>query len=192
MIAEQKKSLRADALRFLSSLDPEFRKIAGQKIRRHLEAWDVWATAQKVCAFNALSSEPDVFSPWPEAKEIILPRVVGSSVCLHSVSNPNDLVVGRFGILEPSASTPVAEAKADVILVPGLAFDRSGVRMGRGRGYYDRLLADFQGVRVGVCFKESVLKQIPAEPHDALMDFIITPSGIIFCETRSKLRDSVE
>jgi 5-formyltetrahydrofolate cyclo-ligase len=190
MIPEEKQSLRAEARRFLAGLDSERKRAEGQKILSHLRSWDAWIAAQTICAFTALPSEPDVLTPWPGGKKIILPRVVGSNMRLHLVDNSEVLVAGSFGILEPAPSAPLALAKADIILVPGLAFDRSGVRLGRGGGYYDRLLTDFEGLRVGVCFEESVLEGIPAEPHDALMDFLMTPGGIISCGTRNTQRDS--
>jgi 5-formyltetrahydrofolate cyclo-ligase len=185
MIHEQKQSLRAEARRFLVGLDSERKREAGQKILSHLRNWDAWLAARTVCAFTALPSEPNVLTPWPDGKKIILPRVVDSQVRLHLVDNSEVLVAGSFGILEPAPNAPVAMAKADIILVPGLAFDRSGARLGRGGGYYDRLLTDFEGLRVGVCFEESVLERIPAESHDARMDFLMTPSGIISCGTRN-------
>ena len=190
MIPEQKQSLRAEARRFLVGLDVDRRRAAGQKILSHLRSWDAWVAARTVCAFTALPSEPDVLTPWPDGKTIILPRVVGSQVRLHLVDNSEVLVAGSFGILEPAPNAPVALARADIILVPGLAFDLSGVRLGRGGGFYDRLLTNFEGLRVGVCFEESVLERIPAEPHDARMDFLMTPGGIISCGTRNTHRDS--
>ena len=190
MISEEKQSLRAEARRFLAGLDSDRRREEGQKILSHLRSWDPWVEAQTVCAFTALPSEPDLLTPWPDGKKIILPRVVGSKMRLHLVDHSEMLVAGSFGILEPIPSAPFALAKADMILVPGLAFDQRGVRLGRGGGYYDRLLTDFEGLRVGVCFKESVFEQIPSESHDACMDFLITPGGIISCGTRNMQRDS--
>jgi 5-formyltetrahydrofolate cyclo-ligase len=190
MIPEQKQSLRAEARRYLLGLDLERKRAAGQKILSHLTNWNAWVTARTVCAFTALVSEPDVLTPWPDGKQIILPRVVGSQVRLYFVDNSQLLVAGKFGILEPGPNAPVAQARADMILVPGLAFDRKGVRLGRGGGYYDRLLTVFEGLRVGVCFEESVLERIPSEPHDAHMDFLLTPGGIISCGTRNTKRDS--
>lgn len=190
MIPEQKQSLRAEAHRFLAGLDAERRQAAGQKILSHLRIWDAWVAARTVCAFSALPSEPNVLTPWPDGKKMILPRVVGAQVHLHIVDSSEVLVTGSFGILEPPPSAPFAQAKADIILVPGLAFDRSGMRLGRGGGFYDRLLTDFEGLRVGVCFEESVLERIPAEHHDARMDFLMTPGGIISCGTRNTHRDS--
>jgi 5-formyltetrahydrofolate cyclo-ligase len=65
--------------------------------------------------------------------------------------------------------------------VPGLAFDRRGGRLGRGKGYYDRFLLETSGLRVGICFEDQVVEKIPGEAHDLRMDFLITPAGIFPC-----------
>jgi len=187
MIAEQKQSLRAEARGLLAALSAVHKQAAGREILAILERWTPWLEARTVCAFSALPSEPDLLTPWPQDKKIILPRVAGDELCLHFVDSPAGLVAGSFGIFEPSASLPLAEERADLILVPGLAFDESGGRLGRGRGYYDRLLAGFHGLRVGVCFEELVFERIPAEEHDVTMDFLATPGGIISCGTQNTL-----
>ena len=69
----------------------------------------------------------------------------------------------------------------DLILVPGLAFDKSGARLGRGRGFYDRFLAGITGFRVGVCFDWQLVESVPVEAHDIRMDAVVTPSQIIVC-----------
>jgi 5-formyltetrahydrofolate cyclo-ligase len=107
----------------------------------------------------ALDTEPNVMSPWPEDKIIFLPRVAGANLTLHRVAGHSDLAPGSFGVLEPSAQAPAADPVADLILVPGLGFDCSGARLGRGRGYYDRLLSGFQGLRAGLCFNESLCRK---------------------------------
>jgi len=190
MIVGEKQSLRVEARRFLTGLENSRIRAAGRKILGHLGQWDPWRQALTVCAFSALPSEPDILTPWPSEKKIILPRVSGSIVSLHHVEGPHCLAAGSFGILEPLAHTPPAMAKADIILVPGLAFDRSGQRLGRGGGYYDRLLEGFEGLRVGVCFEELVRERIPVESHDEGVDFLATPGGVIACARQSRRRDS--
>jgi 5-formyltetrahydrofolate cyclo-ligase len=189
MILGEKQSLRVQARRFLARLDAGLKQTASRKILDQLEGWEPWRAARTVCAFSALSCEPDLLTPWPLEKKIILPRVAGSTLNLHFVEHAGELVVGSFGVFEPSEHAPVAEAKADLILVPGLAFDRSGMRLGRGGGYYDRFLVGFEGLRVGICFQEVVFDRIPFEPHDAVVDFLATPEGIISCEPRNRLSD---
>jgi len=88
-----------------------------------------------------------------------------------------DIVPGKFGVREPAADcAEIPLDKFDLILVPGLAFDLSGNRLGRGKGFYDRILAEASGIKCGVCHDFQLLEKIPAEPHDAPVDFIFTPS----------------
>ena len=94
---------------------------------------------------------------------LLLPRIDGNKLALHRVDSW-DLVANRYGILEPKAEAPPAEPAQ--ILVPALAFDKEGNRIGYGGGYYDRLLADFSGASIGVCFKEQVVEGILPQPHD--------------------------
>jgi 5-formyltetrahydrofolate cyclo-ligase len=75
-----------------------------------------------------------------------------------------------------------------LILVPGVAFDLRGGRLGRGRGYYDRLLSGLQGYRCGVAFDEQIVDRVPLEPHDASLNCILTPSRWVELEaTRAAL-----
>ena len=88
-----------------------------------------------------------------------------------------DIVIGKFGVREPAATcAEIPLDQFDLVLVPGLAFDEQGNRLGRGRGFYDRLLENISGVKVGVCLDLQVVEKIPAEAHDARVDFIVTPS----------------
>jgi 5-formyltetrahydrofolate cyclo-ligase len=192
MIAEQKQSLRVEARRFLARVDANDQRLRSEKLLLEIGRWKAWAAARSICAFSALPAEPDILNPWPVGKKIILPRVVGSTMALHFVKCIDELVPGSFGILEPPAHLPESEPRADLILVPGLAFDRSGARLGRGGGYYDRLLTKFHGVRVGVCFEEVVFGALPVEDHDVRMDFLVTPSGVIACDPQSRLSGSGE
>ena len=88
----------------------------------------------------------------------------------------SDLAVGQFGILEPKPGTvqPPARDPIDAALVPGLAFGETGNRLGRGMGYFDRLLQEVPGAKIALAYDFQILSEVPAEAHDARMDFIIT------------------
>jgi len=87
-----------------------------------------------------------------------------------------DIVTGKFGVREPAAScAEIPLNQFDLVLVPGMAFDLGGNRLGRGQGFYDRLLALASGIKCGVCHDFQLLEKIPSEPHDAKVDFILTP-----------------
>jgi len=92
-----------------------------------------------------------------------------------------ELATGRFGILEPKpgAIRPAAADQIDVVLAPGLAFDETGNRLGRGMGYFDRLLQETRGTRVALAFDFQLLGEVPTEAHDTRMDFIVTETRVI-------------
>lgn len=91
-----------------------------------------------------------------------------------------DLRPGHWGILEPKIVTPPAR-EPDVWLVPGLAFDVKGNRLGRGLGYFDRLLERAGGVKIALAYDFQILKEVPVKAHDVQMDFIVTETQIINC-----------
>jgi 5-formyltetrahydrofolate cyclo-ligase len=156
------------------------------RIVEQLRCWDAWKNARKVCAFWPLPDEPGVLVPWPVDREVVLPRVEGDRMTMFVAGSRDELVPGAFGILEPPGSAVSVDPPAfDVILVPGLAFDRSGGRLGRGRGYYDKFLTGASGLKVGVCFDEQIVETIPREIHDIAMDALVTPSGVILCERKN-------
>lgn len=181
MIAEEKQSLREEARRCLAELPVMRGRTTGMAVLGQLAMWIDWHRAKTVAAYCALEREPHVLTPWPEAKTVLLPRIEGDRLDLHVVQSASELIEGKFGISEPPPHAPRVEPKADFILVPGLAFDPSGGRLGRGGGFYDRFLAGFEGVKVGVCFPEMVVDEIPMEEHDVRMDFVVTSEGIICC-----------
>jgi 5-formyltetrahydrofolate cyclo-ligase len=183
MIAGEKQSLRREARAKLKDFSKIRSRSAGLEIQGQLALWLEWHRSRSVCLFCALPSEPHLLEPWPDGKKVSLPRVSGEDLKLHYSHSTGELVEGKFGNLEPKANAPKAPFHADFILVPGLAFDPSGGRLGRGSGFYDRLLTKFEGVRVGVCFSELLVDEVPCEPHDIRMDFVVTPEGIISCET---------
>jgi len=88
-----------------------------------------------------------------------------------------DIVIGKFGVREPAAHcVEMPLNTVDLVLVPGMAFDGRGNRLGRGQGFYDRLLGQVSGVKCGIAHDFQLREEVPAEPHDAKVDFIFTPS----------------
>ena len=121
---------------------------------------------------------------------VCLPRTDWQSMTLEPVAVENlstDIVVRRYSLREPRADLlPLALGDLDVVIVPGLAFDSTGARLGRGGGLYDRLLARVAGlpagnrpVSVGVCVDEQVVEKVPVEAHDLRVDMILTPTTIL-------------
>ncbi|MBR4506358.1 MAG: 5-formyltetrahydrofolate cyclo-ligase [Bacteroidales bacterium] len=132
-----------------------------------------WSMADEVQTHNFVER-------WYKEKTMLLPCVDGDNLKLRRYTGPECMVAGeQFGIGEPSPQTPewTDLDAVDMIVVPGVAFDHNGNRMGRGRGFYDRLLKSTpNAVKVGVAYDFQMLDTIPTEPHDVKMDKVITES----------------
>lgn len=110
-----------------------------------------------------------------QGKTVLLPRVVDDGrMEIRMYETPDDLVKGHYGIMEPAGKPYTAYADINVAVVPGMAFDREGHRLGRGKGYYDRFLPKAtEAYKIGVCFDFQKLDEIPSDKYDVKMDCII-------------------
>lgn len=132
---------------------------------------------ERVAAFSAMATEPDLSSLWELGGPLIFPKVSGDKLSLWLVPDRGCLRPGYRGILEPD-ETVCGRVEADsveVILVPGLAFGwKDGGRLGRGGGFYDRFLSESGGERWGLCFEEQLRDVIPCGERDMRMDVLIS------------------
>ncbi|MEF2279319.1 5-formyltetrahydrofolate cyclo-ligase [Deinococcus sp. YIM 134068] len=135
--------------------------------------------ARRVLAYRALPGEPDVGGLAHEF-ELLTTRArfrPQPHLTLHPWETATEM--SRFGALQPPADAArVPLASVDAVLLPALAFDSSGVRLGYGGGFYDRLLADFTGLTVGVIPQALVVPALPAEEHDRRVGFLTTEAGV--------------
>lgn len=174
-----KKELRALMRARNRALDPRLRARASQEIFRSIELSEAFGRACTVGLFCSLDDEPDTREAlvrWSAVKRIAVPRVEGDSMRFFRY-DPRTQRTGAFGIEEPGPEAEeCAPGELDLIVVPGVAFTPQGVRMGRGRGYYDRYLAQpgLRAVKVGVCFAHQLVEALPVEPHDVPMDCVVT------------------
>ncbi len=134
-----------------------------------------WLDSRTVLFYHALPDEVDL-SPlfsWP--KHILLPVVVGDDLHLRQYIGERNLRTGSYGIKEPAGTDFTDFSAIDLVLVPGMAFDRYGARLGRGKGYYDRLLPLLtHAYRLAVCFPFQLVDKVPSEAHDQRMDRVLT------------------
>lgn len=181
---DDKKQLRRMLREEAARHSADERKAASLEICRQLKSHSPWKTAQTILFYMPIGWEPDIWSLAHEAlaqgKTIALPRYAGGEDPYHvrRVEHlTQDLEPGQFGILEPSPQCVVLDVNLlDLLLVPGIGFAPAGQRLGRGKGYYDRLLAKAHGVKCGVAFDWQVTASIPTEPHDVLVNCIVTPT----------------
>jgi 5-formyltetrahydrofolate cyclo-ligase len=163
--------------------DPASQRVQSAELRQVLGDWLGRQPARTIAAFAALPGEPDLLPLLADlpGRHWLLPRVEGEGLGFYA-SQGVGLESGSFGIGEPPAGSSRSPVDGiDLILCPGMAFSRDGVRLGRGKGFYDRALAGTEAVRVGVCFREQVLPALPADAHDQPMHFLATPEGVVRC-----------
>ena len=131
--------------------------------------------------FNEVFTEAIFHGSRQAGKVVVYPRVRGTALEFVRVDELAGLVPGRFGILEPVGTELVAVAAIDLMVVPGVAFDLGGHRLGYGKGFYDRALhaQPLRGVLVGLAFDFQIVPELPAEGHDIPMDLLVTEERII-------------
>jgi len=186
-VAAAKEELRRTARQLRDAIDPERRLRAAESAATHLLALPRLAGARRVAVFAAVSSELDagqaIRGLRARGVELCYPRVVAGSRRLefHLVGSEDQLAPGAFAIPEPAAVAPVVPVAAiDAFVVPGLAFDAGGARIGWGRGFYDRSLAAAPDrLRIGYCYDCQLFDLVPREPSDLPMHIIVTESGAL-------------
>ena len=171
-----KKTLRANIKVLKKQHTKEQLLEQSEKILAQLEQHPDFVKAERVMLFSALPDEVQTqafLEKWHLKKQIILPTVVGDDIIPVAYEKDTDFAVGDFNILEPQ-NEPY-KGDFDLIVVPGVAFDHKGNRLGRGRGYYDRFLCQHLSVkRIGICFDFQLVDEIPTEPFDIRMDEVIS------------------
>lgn len=185
-----KSQIRTTMKNLLENLKPDelhTRSVAAGSL---LAATPQFRKAQMIMLFLSMPGEVEtstlVVRSWSEGKQVAVPRVDWDNIHMVPVeinSLDTGLKTVRYGVREPAVGKVVPLDLIDLIVVPGIAFDRNGYRVGRGRGFYDRFLAqrELRAVRCGLCFHEQLIEDVPREAHDATMDLIVTDREAIQC-----------
>jgi len=182
-----KQNLRMRLREQRRRLSAEEQAAASEGVYRALLAFEPFLKAESVMAYIAcrgeLSLEPVISCVLASGRTLLLPRCEAPGVMTaRRVRRMGELVPGAYGLMEPAADSEIVPPEdIDLILVPGAAFDLRGGRIGQGGGYYDRFLEKTDALRVGVCHGFALLDAVPAEAHDARMDFVLTPQGFVRC-----------
>ena len=183
--SQLKTALRAHMRERLERISAAVRAVESIDLCERLKAQI--ASARTILFFAPLPDELDL---WPVLElsmalgtTCALPfydaakNTYGARILNHLAT---DIVTGKFGVREPAATCEeISLNRFDLVLVPGMAFDLHGGRLGRGKGFYDRLLAEASGVKCGVAYDFQLQEKIPTEPHDAHVEFILTPNRCV-------------
>jgi 5-formyltetrahydrofolate cyclo-ligase len=175
-----KTTIRKMLKQYKSDVCPQYLYYASAFIVQQIESHPRFFTANRISIFNALPDEPSTFElikRWCDSKEIYLPVITGGAIQLARYSSDSCTRTGLYNIIEPVTDEYFTDyASLDLILVPGVAFDETGNRLGRGRGYYDELMSrpGFENVyKIGVCFDFQKFRTLPTDLHDIRVDEVI-------------------
>jgi 5-formyltetrahydrofolate cyclo-ligase len=156
-------------------------------IQQHLLELDEFKSAGVVHAYvgakaNEVRTERIVAETLRLGRRLAVPRVAGDHLVHHMIRGPSELHPSRFGLLEPDPAAPrVDPGEIDLVVVPGLAFDRSGARLGFGRGYYDRFLSQVSGAKAALLYTLQLVDDVPVGDQDVPVDLLVTELGVERC-----------
>jgi len=186
---ENKAGLREKLKKLRDQVDPGFAETASQGVWAFLSRLPEFHKAKGIGAF---ASTPGEINTYPilegvlsTGKKLYLPKVAGNKTHFdyYAVPDFKNLTAGAFGILEPAGTRPAPWEEIDIALVPGLAFDLRGHRLGFGKGYYDRALPLLRknALTVGLGYSFQIIEQIPDEAHDIPLKAILSEKGFHLC-----------
>lgn len=184
---DEKKEVRRQIRALKRAMTDDEKRRQSEFIMQQVEQMTAFLEAQTVLLYWSMDDEVqthDFVDRWCQSKKMLLPCVDGDDLLLRPYTGRDCLVAGeQFGIGEPAAHDATGNAlpvftdleAIDLIIVPGVAFDRDGNRLGRGRGFYDRMLKSTpNALKVGLAFDFQMLDRVPTEPFDVKMDFVIS------------------
>ncbi|MEN8255570.1 MAG: 5-formyltetrahydrofolate cyclo-ligase [Verrucomicrobiota bacterium] len=182
---ESKQDIRKQIKAKRKALDVQWLEAASIRVVGNLLSLEVFRSSETVALYMAIAGEVNLDPLFPKCREL------GKRTCIPvfnaekklyemtEIMPETECSTGHYGIREPLSPALFPMRKIDLVVVPGVAFDRKGNRLGRGGGYYDRLLEGFSGASVAVAFDFQVLPQIPLEPHDKPVDVLVSETEIM-------------
>lgn len=163
-----------------AELSDEQKESLSQEVFAKIENCDAFKNARNVMLYHSLPDElptHEVVVKWTLNKKVYLPRCNGDELDVVKFQ-PQTMQTGSFNIIEPQGE-PVDKNLMDLVIVPAVAFDGKGGRVGRGKGYYDRLLNGCNATKIVVGYPFQLIEEVPAEEHDIKMNYIVTPDKFI-------------
>lgn len=183
--AEEKQALRKQALAWRRELFPKQRQSCARRTADRLLGLDIWKRVRMVLVYHAMPEELDtaeiVRAAVAAGKQIAMPVINGDGMMRFFLyRGEGALCAGAFGIWEPDrrCCPEVLPDRDSLCLLPALAADRKGFRLGYGKGYYDRFLADYPGASAVLIWDEWLLDSLPLEPCDRPAGWVVSPGGV--------------
>ena len=177
---ERKKLLRKQ-IREEKSRQPQERLLTiSSALLKQLEKHPRFIASKTILMYYSLGDEVqthDFVEKWYREKKILLPVVQGDILVLRHYTGKDCLCVGAYRIEEPGGENYTDYDEIELGIIPGVSFDRQGNRLGRGKGYYDKLLPLLHSYNIGICYQFQAQDELPTEPFDRPMDEVWTEEG---------------
>lgn len=188
-VREKKIAVRQVLIQKRRQLEPSLKREMDERICNYILSLATYRYSDTVLFYYPLKGEVDVTSAlkraWEDKKTVLLPRCrkdKNGIMDFYIVNSINELEEGAFGVMEPKSTCtlfPKESCKDSAIcIMPALTFDRSGYRLGYGKGYYDRYLQKFTGIKIGVVYSDFMYDKVPHGYYDVKADIIITEKGV--------------
>lgn len=186
----EKNILRKDILKRRNNISNSDRESRSRKILNRLISLAEIKIAKNVCVYVSKGSEADTICLIEKlismGKSVYAPKseIKSNSMTFYKINSLSELSIGAFSVLEPNAKCEeyICSDKCDICIVPAISFDIQGFRLGYGKGYYDRFLVQFKGIKIGICFEEFITEMLPRLDTDIAVDMIITENKNILCK----------
>lgn len=192
---EEKNQLRRLLLEQMRALPPAYCRKADKAIYRHVAALPAYQTARTICVYVGMAHEIDtkplIKRMLAGGKRVGVPLCVGKGVMeIREIGGLDELQPGTWGILEPAPDAPLLQPdEIDLGLIPCVSGNEEGQRLGYGGGFYDAYLAKAPFLRVLLCRKAMMTAPIPLEPHDAMMDVVVSEDGAVYCSSHKNFEE---
>lgn len=180
-----KQQMRKQCLELRGELTAKERKASDVEIISRLLCTEEYSRADMILTYVSVGDEPDtiglIHAAFANGKKVAVPKCMsGNTMEFYLIASMDDLKEGKYGLLEPDESKcKKAElTESCICVVPGLAFDAKGYRLGRGGGYYDRFLKDFKGISMGVCYQDFFRLELEHQAFDVAVDIIVTENFV--------------
>ena len=181
-----KESIRKKVLEQRNKLTDKDIKEKSVLIKKKLFSLPEFKKSKTVMFFVSFGKEVfthDMIKDALKNKQVYVPTVKNNSLIVSKITGFKELnKKNKYGILEPSKIKEIDINEIDLVIVPGVAFDCAGYRVGYGKGYYDKFLNDFDKEKIGLAFEFQTTKELPKEDHDVVVDKVITEKRIIKCD----------
>ena len=180
-VTSEKELIRERIKKKKQQLTDKEKEIEAANVFEKIEALPEFINAHNIIIYWSMPDELPTHNfiiRWSKKKTMLLPVVKGEDMLIKPFSTKEELKQGSLGIWEPDTQKEYLNS-IDLVIVPGVAFDRDKSRLGRGKGYYDRYFINKRIVKIGVCFDFQLLKSIPIDSFDIKMDKVVTNSFLI-------------